>query len=368
MRRLLLLFLAFLFSLQSVAQDPDLLGYWFLTDLVIDGQEYIPPSNDEVEYVALSFMATGPDNFVTFVCDVLSADVTYHQNNVEFTLENLINTLGGCDMYVEDSFYQGLYFNFYYENNTNSFTYAITNENDGRKTLVIEGINGDTAIYTDQFFHQYIFNTWFLNYLIIDDEYVFVPQNSESFNPSVIFIETLITSQGDYSGDSGCNLFDGNMSYNASNRELTLLSNTISNNNCSVNENTIFEGLYRDFLLENQPQTFSYILYIIKGVRILTLGNQDGNWAVYGDELLSITDFSLNKVTIYPNPVSTKLNISSKNTLIENITVYSVLGEKVMELTAKGINSIDVSSLSEGLYFLEINTPEGRNIQKFIKK
>lgn len=56
MRRQLLLFLAFLFSLQSVAQDPDLLGYWHLTNLVIDGQDHIPPSNDEVESVSVNFM------------------------------------------------------------------------------------------------------------------------------------------------------------------------------------------------------------------------------------------------------------------------------------------------------------------------
>ena len=113
MRRQLLLFLAFLFSLQSVAQDPDLLGYWQLTNLVIDGQDNIPPSNDEVGSVFVSFMETGPYNFATGVCDALDADVTYHQNNVEFTLENLIQTLGGCALYADDQIYQGLYFNFY---------------------------------------------------------------------------------------------------------------------------------------------------------------------------------------------------------------------------------------------------------------
>jgi len=100
----------------------------------------------------------------------------------------------------------------------------------------------------------------------------------------------------------------------------------------------------------------------------------DGNTDFFIDDIyyigntFAVDDFSADVFSVYPNPVSNTLFISSENTLIKSLSVYSVLGEKVIKVNTNEFNSLDVSSLSEGLYFLKITTSEGKSIQKFIKK
>ena len=72
-------------------------------------------------------------------------------------------------------------------------------------------------------------------------------------------------------------------------------------------------------------------------------------------------------IAVYPNPVSETLIITSEGVPIEKIKVYSISGQII--LTSENVqNSIDVSGLSEGFYFLEIFSAEGSSIQKFTKK
>ena len=77
----------------------------------------------------------------------------------------------------------------------------------------------------------------------------------------------------------------------------------------------------------------------------------------------------LANLSIYPNPVSDKLNINYKEN-ISNLTVYDLSGRSVKSLTTNNSNnSIDVSDLKSGTYLLRIET-ENKNVStvKFIKK
>lgn len=72
------------------------------------------------------------------------------------------------------------------------------------------------------------------------------------------------------------------------------------------------------------------------------------------------------KVSVYPNPASTELNIQiPSNVSIEAVVIYNALGQKVFESKAP---VVDVNSLSDGAYFLKITTSEGLVLKKFIKK
>ena len=73
------------------------------------------------------------------------------------------------------------------------------------------------------------------------------------------------------------------------------------------------------------------------------------------------------KIAVYPNPVTETLIITSEGIPIEKIRVYSISGQIILAFENVQ-NSIDVSSLSEGLYFLEIFSSEGKSIQKIIIK
>jgi len=83
---------------------------------------------------------------------------------------------------------------------------------------------------------------------------------------------------------------------------------------------------------------------------------------------LNIEDETLVDVSIYPNPVEAILTIETSADLINKIaTVFDMNGKRVLnqKLTT---NTLDVSGLESGIYFLRLES-EGRSIKrKFIKK
>jgi type IX secretion system substrate protein len=91
-------------------------------------------------------------------------------------------------------------------------------------------------------------------------------------------------------------------------------------------------------------------------------------WVVSHTAILSFPDFTLDNITIYPIPVSNTLLISSEETFIELLTVYSVSGKKILEQKGDRTNFIDVSDLTSGLYFIQLSG-EGKTVtKKFIKE
>ncbi len=80
-----------------------------------------------------------------------------------------------------------------------------------------------------------------------------------------------------------------------------------------------------------------------------------------GNEILE-TEFS-----IYPNPTSTTLFIDSPaNFLIENISVFNILGQ--FESVISNEEKIEVSQLIPGFYFIRIQTNQGRINKLFLKR
>ena len=77
-----------------------------------------------------------------------------------------------------------------------------------------------------------------------------------------------------------------------------------------------------------------------------------------------------NNFNIYPNPVNDKLYIATE-TEAEEVVVYDVYG-RIQNLrnseTQKLGNSIDVSNLNSGVYFLKVVTANGEVVKRFVKK
>ena len=70
---------------------------------------------------------------------------------------------------------------------------------------------------------------------------------------------------------------------------------------------------------------------------------------------LSVDNFSLNQISIYPNPTNSILNIKLDSNL-KRATIYSVLGAKVLETSSKNIKT---SNLKSGLYLIKIESENG---------
>ena len=83
---------------------------------------------------------------------------------------------------------------------------------------------------------------------------------------------------------------------------------------------------------------------------------------------LSNQDFALkNNISIFPNPASDILNIDNKtNEQITAISIYSVKGDLVKEIKSIS-NSISVSELQNGVYFVKIEMNKNVLNYKFVK-
>mgnify|MGYP002713016816 FL=1 len=131
----------------SFAQDPQLVGVdWYLHNLSIGGNNYIPPSNDEVNFVSLNFFE--PDQMETMVCDVLSADVNFTGLD-QFNLFNAGSTFDDCQIQANTDF-EILYLDNFFEAHLNDdFNYFIEIDGNDDKILTITNSSNDQAIYGD---------------------------------------------------------------------------------------------------------------------------------------------------------------------------------------------------------------------------
>ena len=95
-----------------------------------------------------------------------------------------------------------------------------------------------------------------------------------------------------------------------------------------------------------------------------------GVWSHYeGREFtndpLGMESNDLYKITLYPNPTNSILNVQMQQK-IEAINIVDTSGRTTAIKTLSS-NSIDVSSLANGVYFIEITTVDGQFRKKFIK-
>jgi hypothetical protein len=89
-------------------------------------------------------------------------------------------------------------------------------------------------------------------------------------------------------------------------------------------------------------------------------------WAI--DE--GIKELSEEQFSIYPNPVSTSLNIIfASPSSSRQLTVFNSLGQKIHSSTLNPMtSSVDFSSFDNGLYFIEISSDKSVSRRKIIKQ
>ena len=117
--------------------------------------------------------------------------------------------------------------------------------------------------------------------------------------------------------------------------------------------------------LTNSPQPISFVIYPFNVVNAC--------WGValefvitvlpVEDCTASVTDPSLLNFLIYPNPTKEYLNIDCSS--LESVSVYNIIGKEVIK--ANNQNRIDVSSFSNGVYFIKISDGINSSTKKFIK-
>ncbi|MEH6764214.1 MAG: T9SS type A sorting domain-containing protein [Aequorivita antarctica] len=137
----------------------------------------------------------------------------------------------------------------------------------------------------------------------------------------------------------------------------------------------------RNLNIQNGNNTILYSMKVSNNPNLLCIQVDDENYAnsrtcnanrwckdvtaSYSElcELVGIEDLSSVDFKLFPNPTENILNIQSNNP-IENVKIYSLQGILVNEYAS---NSIDVSQLSSGMYFVEVMADGKSATQKFIK-
>ena len=102
---------------------------------------------------------------------------------------------------------------------------------------------------------------------------------------------------------------------------------------------------------------------------VVTVGNCSDTSACVNINTVGINNHQnlINNINIYPNPAINKLTIENGNLKINNISILNLTGE-IVKTTTVNTNIIDVSNLTQGIYFLQIHTDNGLVSKKFIKE
>ncbi len=123
---------------------------------------------------------------------------------------------------------------------------------------------------------------------------------------------------------------------------------------------------------ENSPSYLSSVgCEIAQPTAAGDLGNFPNNnilLDVVGTEaVLSVQDIQLSQVAVYPNPTTGILNVQTPSSVdVNSVALFDVLGKKVNADYGNG--TINMTSLSQGIYLLKVETSVGTLTQKIVKQ
>lgn len=99
--------------------------------------------------------------------------------------------------------------------------------------------------------------------------------------------------------------------------------------------------------------------------------NMFGTITVVAGSLNTNKFASLDKIKMYPNPASSKINFDLNNNEELNVKIYNLLGKEVLNsLINQTNNSIPLLNLSKGIYVAKITSIDGQSfsIKRFVKQ
>lgn len=138
-----------LISLFIRAQDDVLIeNTWYLQKVIINGNEYVTPINEEVGEVAAYFYN---NSFATIICNNFGGSIHYHSSEQSFTLSDVSITLMDCEL-PDNHNYEMLYFWQFFHNGlqlVQPYSYSIEDVGD-YFMLTLTNSEGFQAVYHTQ--------------------------------------------------------------------------------------------------------------------------------------------------------------------------------------------------------------------------
>ena len=83
---------------------------------------------------------------------------------------------------------------------------------------------------------------------------------------------------------------------------------------------------------------------------------------------LSTADYHQNQVLIYPNPVSSIINIDLGDSIASKVILFDMNGRVMQTENIVNSSGIEISNLANGMYLMQITTDKGVVSKKIVKK
>jgi len=352
-------------------QPTDILGDWYLYSTTVDGMDLY---NAELGVGQPRIAFTQTNGYQGYFYEGLSCNDFFgdYVFNIDGTITklDLSTTLNFCDDSNSDAFRNAYELTVLGAANEASFSYEIIGTGD-EQTLVLTNTNNSSyATFGRTQQTSEMQGSWFLHYLVIDSNQV----NNPSFEvPTIDFTATQNGIGFYFDGFAICTGYLGDYFFNPQQTFNTTNFGTTLGNPCNTTEENEFENYYFNSVLASVSNT--ELDYEITGTgddATLVITNiSNGNQAFYGRQALSIVDneFNNSKLKLKQNPVTNTLKISSSEGLSDlKYEIFYISGQRIANGTLNS-ETIDVSRLATGLYFLKVfNSNNQFETLKFIKE
>lgn len=84
--------------------------------------------------------------------------------------------------------------------------------------------------------------------------------------------------------------------------------------------------------------------------------------------VLGLDEFDTDAVVIYPNPASTVVHIRHEGEAIDRVSVYSLLGQRVIDMPVNSnATRIDISGLAAGVYVVKLEVGAAQKVVQIVK-
>lgn len=266
--------------------------------------------------------------------------------------------------------FENLYFYEFLSNQAlddKTFTFFYYTYSNGRKTLRLIDSNGNRPYFTDQALPEIdeaLFQTWYLHSMDYDlGGTDFIADFDPPISPNITINPDL-----SFTGFGSCNEFSGVFDFTEYPNDGPMLvprNFETPGNTCQFHYG--FENFY-----------FTHFEYI-ETLRYQVGENLSTGEAFFSFEkypgfifyflnypVLSVPDSEKNSFSVYPNPAQAKLFIKST---MDNfsISIKDINGRTVFTSENFNSNEIDISTLTSGMYFINLNSSEGNITKKFLK-
>ncbi len=105
-----------------------------------------------------------------------------------------------------------------------------------------------------------------------------------------------------------------------------------------------------------------FVYYSVNCVYIRGEEQCESEWWDVGFWITDIEENTDKNIDVYPNPTNGLLNVNGNGTM--HITVSNLLGQSMLETTANGSTTLDLSRYESGMYLIRIETESGITVQK----